>query len=1204
MQVLKALGVPDADLPVWRDSVQQLRRLPSRGGWLSPYRGLESYRVEDADWFVGRDAELGALLDEIEAVRAGVRPRMVALVGASGSGKSSLLHAGLVARCLAEGWTACSAQPSDHPVEALPTVLTNSDVTRATEVPTRRLLVVDQFEELFESRVGADERNVYLGILESLATGTDGWVVVLGLRADRYDEALGADALVPALSAHQVLLRPPTQSTLRDIITQPALRAGRPVADELVELLLVDLRRGEHDGEVGSLPLLSHVLWETWEHCREQQLTVADYFAAGGLSSAVQKTAEHVYRDLLSDDQKGRARDLFLRLVNIGEDGRIVRRKLSSADLSIEGSFDPVAGAFLESRILTATEDAVQISHDALLRAWPRLLEWLEEDQDALRVRRRIARAASTWVDSGRDPHSLLGGTMLEQATSLDPSAETLLSGLERDFVRQSAATAEQRRAADRRRRRVMRVLFAGTAVLAVVAMVLSVYLVEEVDRVRTQKVAAQVAQRQALSRQVAVQAGDLRSKSPSLAAQLALAAYELSPTVAARSALLTTTALPATSRMTTPPGSTFTVVTPDGHTIAVAGGDGNVRIYDLSDAGHAPTLSGTVRAYGGGPLFALAVSANGRFLAAAGASGKITVIDLSVPAAPTRWDAPLVGPSSGVFGLAFAPDSAELWSTGGTKLLRWRLEAGHATPRGDVDGLNDPFQSIAVSARGVIAAGTTNGQVALWRPSRSERAAPHRFATLDQGATNTVWSLAFSPDGRLLASGARDERVRVWRIGRATRLVTDKLSGFTSWVNSVAFSPNGRLLAAGASGSLTRMWTTNGWSLVDSVPQTSNVTSVNLLTDGALVTAGIDGVVRLRSAATPTLGGFGDAVSGMDITADGRRLYVGPRSTVPDIVPVDASRPGTLRRTGVDLTAPRRAGSPDQVLAVSPDGSTLVVGTREGRLIVWRLRDGVPGPPTVLRASKMLIEEDAFSPDGRYFAAVSDDGTVSVFTAPRGDDKPRLVRRLNAGGPGLNIRFSPDSKMLAVAGVDQKVHWWRLGANSTATALPPLDGFDNYVVGLAFSPDSQLLAAGSADHTVRLWDVHDPGHARLVSRLTGPTNSVLSLAFRRDGQLLAGADLDGTVWLWSLHPSDDDRHVRPTLHAKLLMPDLDARSLLFNPVNDEVVAGSGTGFLREWDTDAKQARDQVCATAGSPVSRQEWRQYFGGAAAYSPPCQ
>ncbi|MGM1065493.1 nSTAND1 domain-containing NTPase, partial [Saccharothrix sp. Mg75] len=491
---------------------------PDRGD--APYAGLAAYQVADAERFFGREAEVGGLL---ELVRE--RP-FVGVFGASGAGKSSLLRAGLAAR-----WGEhVVVTPGPDPITELAAAFARdrSPVDVRAELAADPahlrvllrhaaddlLLVVDQFEEVF-TLCGEDDRR---WLVRALTHAAGAARVVVGVRADFYGHCARHPELLDALHRSQSLVGPMTAEQLRRAVVEPAARRGASLENALVARLIADVA-----GRQGALPLVSHVLVETWRRRRGAVLTLAGYEDAGGVEHALARTAEQVH-DALPERDRQAARQVFLRLVAPGDGTEDTRRRVVRAELD---AGDALLDRLAAARLVTVDRDTVELTHEALLHAWPRLAGWLAEDRDALRAHRRLTGAADAWRAHDRDPDALYRGAHLDQARRLLPR----LNEVEREFVEAGLAADRDREASRRRGVRRLRRLVACLAALVLLLAATAAYAV-------TAQRAATRERNQALSLRAADTALALLGR-PREAAALALAAYRVAPTTEARDALL-----------------------------------------------------------------------------------------------------------------------------------------------------------------------------------------------------------------------------------------------------------------------------------------------------------------------------------------------------------------------------------------------------------------------------------------------------------------------------------------------------------------------------------------------------------------------------------------------------------------------------------------------------------------------------------------
>jgi hypothetical protein len=457
----------------------------------APFKGLEAYGEADADLFFGRDELIAELVEHLR------QNRFLAIVGASGSGKSSVVRAGVLPALKGKApggfkgelpagsasWPVYILTPTAHPLKELATRLTiEAESVRATtqlmddmaqdarsldialsriasrSQVTQVLIVVDQFEELFTLCRDEGERKVFIDNLITAATpATAGSAsIIITLRADFYGHCLQYNALHVLLEQQQKIVGPMTAVEMRQAIVMPAHKHGLTLEPGLVDLLLRDVGvSGDRGPEPGALPLLSHALLETWQRREGNRLTLAGYHAAGGVQAAIAQTADAAFGRLLPEQQTI-ARNIFLRLTELSEGPQETRRRAALAELIPQGD---KAAAVLEvlkrladARLVTTHQQTAEVAHEVLIREWPTLRRWLDENRATLRLQRQLTEAALAWDADGRDESYLYRGARLDAADSLALSAVMPLSSLERTFLDESQRAQIRRKQQERER--------------------------------------------------------------------------------------------------------------------------------------------------------------------------------------------------------------------------------------------------------------------------------------------------------------------------------------------------------------------------------------------------------------------------------------------------------------------------------------------------------------------------------------------------------------------------------------------------------------------------------------------------------------------------------------------------------------------------------------------------------------------------------
>ena len=484
-----------------------------------PYPGLLAYDARDSEVFFGRDEEVAAALRRLRDTG------VLAVVGPSGIGKSSLVRAGVVATLQRAGQPVLVTTPGAHPGDSLGGI-------RAGD---RQTLVVDQAEEVITMCPDPLERAEYFAAL--MAHVEAGGSLVLSLRADHLEDLAPFPGVAEVIEQGLLLLVPMGQAQLRRAIEGPALRVGLRLEPGLVDLLIRDVQ-----GEPAALPLLSHVLHETWERREGPTLTVAAYQDTGGVQHAVAQTAETLY-DSLNDTQRTLLRGLLLRLVTPVEDGEAARTRVPRDKIVIDEQHRELVERLVAARLLTVNEEHVEIAHEALFREWPRLRGWLEEDIDGQRLFRHLTGAADAWSDLGRPDSELYRGARLARALEWRDRATPELDDTEQAFLDASlalnqteehaaAAQADHQRIVNRRLRHAL----GAVAALLGVALVAGVAAFGAADRARRNEARAESAALLADARRVGAQA--VATEDPATALLLAVSAFQLDGSAHSRDTL------------------------------------------------------------------------------------------------------------------------------------------------------------------------------------------------------------------------------------------------------------------------------------------------------------------------------------------------------------------------------------------------------------------------------------------------------------------------------------------------------------------------------------------------------------------------------------------------------------------------------------------------------------------------------------------
>jgi len=1089
---------------------------------------------------------------------------------------------------------------------ALDVAAVRAAITRCAErlaAPGARLvIVVDQFEEVF-TLCGAHQREAYIEALHAAATPEDGTpgaeapaLVLVGVRADFYERCLDDPTLAEALQERQMVLGPMTDEELHEAVVRPAREAGLRVEPGLVELLLRDagLRRFRGaQSEAGVLPLLSHALAATWRQRKKGALTIEGYRETKGIHGAVEATAEQAWAELDGDGQRA-ALHLLLKQTKIGADGGHDTRgrcdKQQLLDQAVDrASAEKALEVLVQARLVTLDADWAQLAHEALLQAWPRLRQQIDEHREGLLLRQRVEEEAKAWEVQHRDSSLLYRGARLENAQQWADTAD--LDGpsdLARSFLDRSIRTR-------RRRTWLVRAVIAFYLVLALVAGVVAVIASEQRDNAQFADVVAQ--------------ADRLERTDPSLAAQLYLVAHHLRPDdqeVAGR--VLSTQNAPLARPLPGHAGAIyFTGFSPDGRTLATAAEGHTVQLWNLADPAH-PAPLGTPLDAGSSWTSAAAFSPNGHLLASTNGDGTVHLWDVTDPANPTVPAPPLNGHNGSMSLLAFSPDSRTLATANDDHTVRlWDLtDPTRPVPLGDpLTGPTGVVRSVAFSPDGhLLAEGSDDKTTLLYNVA--DRTRPVRVGPPLAGHSQSVHSVAFSPDGRTLATGSDDKTARLWNVADPAQPVAlgAPLVGHGGSLWSVAFSPDGHTLATGSQDGSAKLW--NILNPAHVVPigtslstHVGGVLAVAFSPDGhSLAAGGDDGTTLLWSLPRTVLAGAADRVFRVVFSPDGRTMAVGSHDHSIQLWDVSKpAQPAALGPPILDHTGYVAS------LAFRPDGHVLASESAEdGTVRLWNVTD--PAHPVAIGAPIPRRTQYngwvGFSPDGRVLATGDTDQTVQLWDAANPDHLVPLGAPIAGHTDYVNgVAFSPDGRTLATASSDRTVRLWNIADPAHPAAIgQPMNPGGVKILQAVFSPDGRTLATAGENKSVQLWDVTDLAHPVELTSLIGHTEAVHAVAFSPDGHTLASSGGDQTIRLWNV---TDPRH--PTAVGKPLSGHTGTiGSVAFSPNGQVLASGSEDETVMLWDLDIDDSIRRICATTQGVLTPQQWQQTIPELS-YEPPC-
>jgi WD40 repeat protein len=1015
-----------------------------------PYVGLRSFEEDDSAFFFGRDAAIQRLLERLK------ESRFLAILGGSGSGKSSLVRAGLLPALRrgalpgSERWTVSIMTPRAHPLDTLAAsvvrqypgegmhrtvddlgsdarTLHHASMLALADRPDghRAIWVVDQAEEVFTLARDERERERFLANLAYAGSVPGGRsIVVLTLRADFYPRFAGYPEIAQVFGQNQVLIGPMDQDELREIIERPARASELQLEAGLTATILDDVAQ-----QPGALPLLSHTLLELWARRRGRLLTVEAYQETGGVAGAVAQRADEVFGGFSASEQDT-ARQVLLRLTQPGDGTEDTRRRALFSELATAG--DPAAVAHVvaelaDARLLTTssagqTDDRyVEVAHEALIRGWPRLRAWIEEDRVGLRVHRRLTESAQEWERLGHDEGLLYRTNRLVEA--LEWRDRLALNATEVAFIEASARGHEQAlREAEARRQRELdqaqrlaraRGRARGWLLAAVAVLIIGVVgLGLALSSARRQRDEAQLQKRQADSRRLAATALSKRSAAPELGLLLAVAGGDVMLNDETLDALRgTLSGWPLRAKLELPRAPRAIGFSPDGRTVVATTRDG-VGLYRAD--------TGAQRRW------------------------------VELPNAFTTTLDP-----SGRLALTHGRGWARLWT------------AANGATRGEVRG---PLLAAAFSGRRALALLRSGSSGVVVRDVASGRTVARLPRVHDLGADGG----AVSPDGRTILTWSFQE-ARLWDLrskqqrGPTLRAPHYMKTGF--------FSPDGRYVAL--IDDRVRLWRTSPVTSAGVIKGRVNVGIAAFSRDEHyLAASSFQRVDVLDLRRRRLLHRLPVEASAIAFSADGDSVLFAVPSEGPQVWDII---PGRLQR---------RLPSPGGIAALdlAADGRSAVVAGTDGRSALWGTT--AEAPSIALRAGGETWRSAYFSQDGRFAVVGNDDGTVTVWS---GKDGGRLAR-LDAADAGVTAAFDDDGRRVVALSARDDATVWDWQRRRLLGSLPRVGAMSYFDV----SPHGTRLLVGDKSGGVVIWDLRS---RKKVASLSGHRHEVLFAEFTSDGQ-------------------------------------------------------------------------------------------------------
>lgn len=1149
-----------------------------------PYKGLAAYQPDDACYFSGREAMTDELLRRLQL------GQVLVVGGPSGSGKSSLVGAGLVPALKAgglpgsENWAVDLITPGRDPMLALAQCVDILAVGQSECQPVVSdtahsknlcLVVVDQFEEVFTLCTDT-QRAEFLSALAALTDSAQSCVkVVIVVRADFYGECAKEPWLAGRISGNQVLVGPMTAQELRRAISEPARKAGYFLERGLIETIL-----DQAGSEAGSLPLVAHSLVETWVRRNGNTLTLDGFAAAGGVAGAISQTADATYDHQLDDEGRKATRQLMLRLVAPGSGTPDTRRILPRTELSTESSnqtIDRVVDLLTEARLLTVDSGNIQIAHEALLQRWPRLRRWIDESRDELRIREKITHAADEWASEGQEADLLYRGTPLLSALEWDSRNPGQLGLLEHKFLesskhqKQIVEEAEQQK--QKRSKKARRIALVALSLLSIsaTAATLVAYIAYRDSRLNASR-AEQATGEAEMRFAGALGAAAFGHVEEDPRLSLVLSAESMALSSASPSSFDTRAAM-VSARQHLAKGGPFLLgsplvagqalsiaLNPQGSILAIGTVDGVINLVDT--ASRTPIQGGVQDHIGG--IRDIAFHPEGRMMVSAGTDGTLR---LWKPDHNGVWSSTELAATRDVIpDVDFHPNGKSVFSANDEGTVQQWFVDGRADNPPPLTSENFGFNALAISQDGqYVVTANADKSISGWSLETGQRVMGPLTAA---GGSHLVY-LEFNASGDRIVTVSTDGEARLLEFPTGKdrgRLFDPNIPvGIAFFLNE-----NDQLVAGEESGRLT-LWKPDENALQRSSARghTQTVIDRAITRDGRLLaTLGRDQLIRFWTlgddySLAASWSVAARKAKGVSLSADGRRIAVGDEDGGVRI----------WRLNSTDSPVNFR-GHSQQVWAIafSPNGKLLATGDRHGKIRLWNSHNGrvLHELDTGMGAAWSVV----FSTDNNTLLVASESG-ISRWQVSDGV----LIDTIPEAGNALTrMAISPDRLLAATSLSSGLIRVWELASGKL---LQTIVADDDVIWSVAFSPDGRTLAAASGSESVLLFSVMD---GALIARLTGHSGGATNIGFLADGATLVATDRQGGVHWWDLHTSR--RLAAPWAgHGKSIW------SMSVHPDGTQVATAGDDGKVRLWNVlNVRRACD--IGYPGFDSSRR--KQYFG----------
>lgn len=1164
-----------------------------------PYRGLEAFEEKHWDVFFGREEVIQKIIDSLLA------NRFNAVIGPSGIGKSSLVQAGVIPALKhgalpdSKDWSYRTLSPGVHPLRALAVSLVKPEAGRdpheqtvlllkhlesdrhALDLHVRVCLVsepknaffflfIDRFEEIITLCQDDKEREQFLLNLQYASTIADGRLItIIAMRGAFVDPGAVYGTLFAMLSGRPIFVAAMDDDDLRRAIEKPAEKAHLRFEKGLVERMLEDVGH-----EPGLLPLLQDTLTQLFTNRTGNTASLQEYQELGGVRGGLAKRAEEVFARFSPEDQEI-VRRVLVTLTHTKEGLEDTRRPAELRELwpdyAHRASVEKVIDILVDSRLLTTSGNqrehrTVEVAHEALIRGWPRLHKWIDEERGERQIQRRITEAAKEWRTRNRDAGFLYRGARLAEALEWRVKNAELMNEMIQEFLESSSgAQRRENRAALMRRWR--------TAVVSLITLsliVLAVFLNQKQKALNQKQKAARL-------RELVGSSMRVKDMDPELSLRLALEAADIDHGKDAERALrLALSGLQKSVVLCGHEGKLFTAAfSRDGKYVVTASGDTTARIWDVQTGMPVLALRGHTKA-----VYCAAFSPDGKHVVTASEDKTARIWDTQTGESRT-----LIGHTNEVNSADYTPDGKFIVTTSDDTTARiWDAET--VAERQVLRGHTGKVYRVAFNTAGDRVVTASEDKTArIWDMNTGKEVrmlADHRKGVI---------RVAYSGDGKYVATGSLDNTARIWDAETGASkppLISQQDPDDNNTINTVAFSPDSKSLLVASSDTTAGIWDVEKGTLEHSLlGHRDSIHRAYYDADGKnVVTASADGTARIFNAQTGQLisvlrghsgevwdasfdfdphGGTRVVTASYDGTARiwnvaaGQSLYQFPKDNIPtNTVPINAV--------------------PINTVAYSPNGEYIVTANADHNARIWNAKTGtvfcvLRGHTRGLldKAGVLYIDEAlkgvksaSFSQDGRFVVTASAaDNTAIIWDASTGVPLYPLHGNDNHRPPndenqdGINCAaFSRDGKSVATANRDGKVQIW----DGYGNRLFPLIGHTRDVNSVAFSSDGKYLVSASLDNTAIVWDL---ATQKKLFKPFGRNTEINTAVFSPDGAQVLTANRDKTARMWDAHTGQLLFELRG--HGDKVY------SAVFSPNGEEVVTSSADKTARVWDAHTGQ---------------------------------